>query len=89
MDRNDFLNEVKKYAHIIGVKPKEIHIKGMKRKWGSCSKQGRLTFNSLLLEKDYETVKEVIIHELLHLKYHRHDRIFREMLRIYINMKRP
>jgi predicted metal-dependent hydrolase len=87
MDRDEFLKEVWKYAKIIGVNPKEIHIKEMKNKWGSCSSKGRITFNSKLLKSDYNKIKEVIIHELLHLKYHRHDKVFYELLKIYMEME--
>ncbi|MGB9762555.1 MAG: M48 family metallopeptidase [Minisyncoccia bacterium] len=87
MDRDEFLKEVWKYAKIIGVNPKEIHIKEMKKKWGSCSSKGRITFNSNLLKSDSNKIKEVIIHELLHLKYHRHDKVFYELLKIYMEME--
>ncbi|MBE0461745.1 MAG: M48 family metallopeptidase, partial [Candidatus Aminicenantes bacterium] len=75
----DFKNEVRAWADEIGVAVKEIHLRNMKRKWASCSSRGRLTFDLKLLEKQSENRAEVIIHELLHLKYPNHGRMFRAM----------
>lgn len=81
----DFKNEVRAWADEIGVAVKEIHLRYMKRKWASCSSRGRLTFDLKLLEKQKENRAEVIIHELLHLKYPNHGRMFKSMLNVYLN----
>jgi predicted metal-dependent hydrolase len=46
----------------MGVSPKEVQIREMKRKWASCSSKGRLSFSKDLLDQDPEFVKEVVIH---------------------------
>ncbi|HAA81423.1 MAG: hypothetical protein PWQ34_1963 [Caldanaerobacter sp.] len=79
-----FKSEVLTWAKRIGVTPKEIHIRPMKRKWGSCSSTGRLTFNTELLKQPAEFRREVIVHELLHLKVPNHGRLFRALLQGYI-----
>ena len=79
-----FKAEVRAWARRIGVEPKEIHIRPMKRKWGSCSSRGRLTFNQELLHQPARVRAEVIIHELLHLKVPNHGRLFRALLRVYL-----
>ncbi|WP_084584772.1 M48 family metallopeptidase [Thermus tengchongensis] len=79
-----FKAEVRAWARRIGVEPREIHIRPMKRKWGSCSSRGRLTFNRELLRQPARMRAEVIIHELLHLKIPNHGRIFRALLRAYL-----
>ncbi len=79
-----FKSEVLTWAKRIGVTPKEIHIRPMKRKWGSCSSTGRLTFNTELLKQPAEFRAEVIVHELLHLKIPNHGRLFRALLQGYI-----
>jgi len=81
----DFKNEVRQWAEEIGVDFKEIHLRGMKRKWASCSSKGRLTFERELLKKPKKMRGEVIIHELLHLKYPNHGRMFKVMERLYMN----
>lgn len=54
MERSEFIEEVNKWAKKIGVEPKEIQIRSMKRKWGSCSSKGRVTFNAELLNQALE-----------------------------------
>jgi len=46
--KKDFKMEVLKWADIVGVKPKEIHIREMKKKLARCSSKGRLTFSPTL-----------------------------------------
>ena len=87
MERSEFIEQISWWARKIGVEPKAIQIRDMKRKWGSCSSKGRLTFNSKLLEQTKEKRNEVIIHELLHLKYNSHSKIFKALLLAY--QKKP
>ena len=48
---NDFKKEVLVWAEKVRVKPAEIHVRKMRRKWASCSNKGRLTFSYDLLSK--------------------------------------
>ena len=41
--------EVMAWAERLGVTPREVRVRPMRRKWASCSSAGRLTFNSELL----------------------------------------
>ena len=79
-----FRAEVRAWARRIGVEPKEVHIRPMKRKWGSCSTNGRVSFNTELLVAPSEVRKRVIIEELLHLKVPHHGKLFRALLRAYL-----
>jgi predicted metal-dependent hydrolase len=80
-----FKNEVQHWAGKIGVQPKEVHVRSdMTRKWGSCSTRGRLSFTKDLLNEPDDKRKEIIIHELLHLKYPNHGRMFKASLEAYI-----
>ena len=76
--------EVEAWAKRIGVEPKEVHIRSMKRKWASCSTTGRLTFSSDLLSQPAPFRAEVIAHELVHLKVPNHGPLFRSLLRAYL-----
>ncbi|HOV91007.1 MAG TPA: M48 family metallopeptidase [Syntrophorhabdaceae bacterium] len=84
---NDFKKEVFKWANEIGVTPKEVHLKKMTRKWASCSSKGRLTFSYELLTKSKEIRARVIVHELLHLKYPSHNKLFHALLSAYLAKK--
>jgi len=80
-----FKREVASWAKEIGVDIKEIHLREMKRKWASCSSKGRLTFEKELLKKSKEMRTKVIVHELLHLKYPNHGRMFKVMEKVYLD----
>ncbi len=78
-----FKSEVRKLADDIGVSVKEIHIRSMKNKWASCSSKGRLTFDPSLLTEKGKKRDEIILHELLHLRYPNHGKMFNRMLKYY------
>lgn len=79
-----FKAEVLAWAKRIGVTLKELHVRPMKRKWGSCSSQGRATFSTDLLTQPAKFRREAIVHELLHLKVPNHGKLFRSLLRAYL-----
>ncbi len=79
-----FKSEVNAWAKKIGVEPTEVHLRPMKKKWASCSSKGRLTFNTDLLREPAAFRREVIVHELLHLKLPNHGKVFRSLLRAYL-----
>lgn len=76
--------EVRAWCQRIGVELKELHIRPMTRKWGSCSMAGRMTVNSQLLNQPAEFRKKVIVHELVHLKVPNHGRLFRALVKAYL-----
>jgi len=79
-----FKAEVRRWADKIGVEPKEIHLRPMKRKWASASSAGRLTFDTGLLNEPPEKRAEVIVHELVHLKVGNHGPLFRNLVRAHL-----
>jgi hypothetical protein len=81
ISRDDFKAEVWNWARQLEVEPKEVHLAGMRRKWGSCSPRARLTFDTALLQQPEEFRREAIVHELLHLKVRNHGPLFRALLR--------
>ena len=79
-----FKAEVQAWAQRLGVTPREIHLRPMKRKWASCSSRGRLTFNTELLHQPAAFRREVIVHELLHLKVPNHGPLFKSQHKAYL-----
>ncbi len=79
-----FKAEINAWAKKIGVEAREVHVRPMNTKWASCSSKGRLTFNTTLLEEPAPFRREVIVHELLHLKVPNHGRVFKALLRAYL-----
>ena len=84
---NDFKKEVFDWADEVGVKPKEIHIRKMSKKWASCSSKGRLSFSYELLNKSKEQRAKAIVHELLHLRYDSHNKMFNSLLSAHLEKK--
>lgn len=81
----DALNdEVRCWSERLEVVPKEVRIAEMSRKWASCSTRGRVTFASDLLAQPEEVRREVIVHELLHLKVPNHGPLFRALLAAHL-----
>ena len=76
--------EIGAWARRIGVRPREVHIRPMTRKWGSCSTNGRVSFNADLLREPAAFRRRVIVEELLHLKVPNHGKLFRSLLRAYL-----
>ncbi len=64
VSKDIFKAEVAAWTRRIRVEPKEVHLRPMTRKWGSCSTAGRVTFNDELLSHPATFRKRVIVEEL-------------------------
>ena len=64
----------------IGIMRPTLHIRKMKKRWGSLSQHGTLTLNTELIRAPRECIDYVITHELCHLKYHDHSSDFYQLL---------
>lgn len=82
-----FKAEVRSWAERIGVEPHSITLRVMKNKWASCTSKGNLSFNTELLHQSAEFRHKTIVHELLHLKYPKHSKLFRAMEKAYLEEK--
>ena len=56
----------------------------MQSRWGSCSANGRLTLNPLMVRAPREAIDYVIVHELCHLRHHHHGPAFYRLLDRYV-----
>lgn len=65
----------------IGVCVKQIGVRKMKTKWGSCNIQAkRLWINSELAKKPTECLEYILVHELVHLLERHHNERFKQLM---------
>ena len=54
----------------------KVSIRNLKSRWGSCSKNGNLSFNLLLSMLPVDVIDYIIVHELMHLVEFNHSKRF-------------
>ena len=79
-----FKSHVMHWAGRIRVRPRQLRLQRMRRKWASCSRRGTVSFNTEVLTQPAAFREYVIVHELLHLKVPNHGKLFKSLLRAYI-----
>ena len=80
---------VEYWANKIGVTYGRIAIRLQSSRWGSCSVDGNLNFNCLLVLMPPEILDSVVVHELCHRRHMNHSKDFYdEVLRIFPDYKR-
>lgn len=84
MTVEEFRNLVEEWTEKIQIKPEKIQIRKMKSKWASCSPGKSVLFNSLLINMPKEFAAYVICHELLHFKVPNHNKLFKNLLSVYM-----
>jgi predicted metal-dependent hydrolase len=79
-----FRSQVTHWAGRIRVKPRQVRLQKMRRKWASCSTAGTVSFSLDLLAQPAPFREYVIVHELLHLKVPNHGKLFKTLLSAYL-----
>ena len=72
--------EAEELAEQIGVRYKRLTIRDQRTKWGSCSRNGNLSFNWRLILFPPDVLRYVVIHELCHLKQFNHSPRFWQLV---------
>ena len=65
-----------RHARSMGVTFGKVTIRCQQTRWGSCSSEGNLNFNCLLMLAPPEVLDYVVVHELAHRKQMNHSALF-------------
>lgn len=68
----------------LGIRPRMLRFRTMKRSWGRCSSNKEITLNLRLIGCDPRFIRYVCIHELVHLKHMNHSKEFWQEVRKYV-----
>lgn len=79
-----FKERVVRWAARLRVRPGQIRLQRMTRKWASCSTDGWVTFAVDLLGRPRGFQDFVIVHELLHLRVRNHGKLFRALMSLHV-----
>lgn len=72
------------WAIKLRVNPRVIRVQDMRHKWGSCSSGGTVTLATDLADQDTAFQDFVIVHELLHMRYTTHGKVFKAVLTAHV-----
>jgi predicted metal-dependent hydrolase len=69
-------DRVKYYASLGGHTYNKVSVKDLQKIWGSCSRNGNLSFNWRIIMAPLDVIDYVVVHELSHLREFNHSRKF-------------
>ncbi len=64
------------YAARLGVQYHKITIRKQATRWGSCSRQGNLSYNLKILCAPTDMIAYIVLHEVMHLRHFNHSQAF-------------
>jgi predicted metal-dependent hydrolase len=73
----------------MGLSYKELRIKKLKSRWGSCDSLRRITLNRELIKIEKELIDYVVVHELAHLVHMNHSKEFHALVAHYLPQAHP
>jgi predicted metal-dependent hydrolase len=72
---NSSLEKFNKYK----IEKPTLDIRLMQKRWGSCTKSGKIILNTELIKAPKGSIEYVVIHELCHLIHHNHNKEFYDL----------
>ncbi|MBL1180860.1 MAG: M48 family metallopeptidase [Bacteroidetes bacterium] len=85
--RKKLSERFERHRHIIErekINFNSIIIRLMEKRWGSCTERGNVILNTELIKVPVDCIDYVIIHEICHLKFLRHNRKFYKLMAKYL-----
>ena len=77
---NRLFNELKPLSKSFYEGEPQLTYRWMKKRWGSCDKNGKIHLNLELIKAPKKCIEYVIVHELCHLKHLNHSNSFYTLL---------
>lgn len=68
------------FANSLHKEAPQLSYRWMKKRWGSCNKNGKIILNLELIKAPKKCIEYVIIHEICHLKHLNHSNSFYNLL---------
>jgi predicted metal-dependent hydrolase len=81
-----FFNTLQEWNKIVKKEIKDVRIRNMKSRWGSCNPdKSYINLNIELIKKPKICIEYVVFHELIHLIYPNHSREFYDYLSLHMS----
>ncbi|MGN0308068.1 MAG: M48 family metallopeptidase [Lachnospiraceae bacterium] len=75
------MNLMEQRVACYGIVCREMHIRRMTSRWGSCQpSKEKITLNTRLVEAPLKAIDYVVLHELAHMKYPHHQKSFYDFI---------
>ena len=75
---------VRYFSNRLQLFPKGLKITSAKHRWGSCSRDNRLSFSWRIIMAPWSVIDYVVIHELVHIKEKNHSKRFWDFLEVIL-----
>ena len=82
--KDAFKQRVNHWAAKLDVEVVWLGVRPMRKKWASCSTNGRLNFNRDLLDLETDLWDYVMVHELLHFSVPNHGKLWKSLMRAHL-----
>ncbi len=72
------------YSELTGLRCAAVKIGSAKKRFGSCSSQGNISYSYLLMLYPIEAIEYVVLHEICHLRFMNHSGDFYALVERYM-----
>ncbi len=72
------------FSSVMNLYPSTVSYRKMRRRWGSCDTNKKITFNSALMKLSVTQIDYIIVHELAHIQHMNHSASFYRLVQTYL-----
>ncbi len=81
--QDTFLERTQVLGAVMGLAPRRVYVRRLRRRWGSCWPGGSLSLSYHLIMAPPEVLDYVVVHELAHLTHANHAPKFWSLVATY------